>query len=97
MSRRLATLIDDNSIGLASPNPKEKLALLPSHIEGPWLLDYDDLEFKTMIGQSQFTELYYGIYRGEHNVVIKKLRIQGKYFGFYKLSLLVSPLTKLNQ
>jgi hypothetical protein len=63
----------DPSLMLSSPAVHGgKGSILPGEIAGPWLLDYDDLEFVSLMDESGFTEVYRGRYR-EHDVAVKKL------------------------
>lgn len=70
------------SPGLGSPSPDRHAnvpALLPAHLEGPWLLDADDIEMDELIAEDRYAELYRARYRKEHLVVVG-CRVRRRFF-----------------
>ena len=85
LSRALMLGSHDSSVGrtgqysdeesdptLLLSSPAGPTTLLPGEIAGPWLLDFEELEFLNVMDESGFTEVYKGRYR-DHDVAIKKL------------------------
>ncbi len=56
---------------VSSPVHCSSSNLLPD-LQGPWLLDSDELQFGALVDESSLTEVYRGRYR-DHDVAIKKL------------------------
>src|SRR5690606_5203858 len=58
-------------------NSNRKLSLSPSSLSSlvvyEWLIDYDNFEFKKLIGKGNSSAVYYGTYKG-NDVAIKVLR-----------------------
>jgi serine/threonine protein kinase len=58
----------------SSPAQVQLSGALPglADLQGPWLLDHEELRFGALVDESSFTEVYRGQYR-DHDVAIKKL------------------------
>lgn len=47
--------LSDNDLMVSSPARPE--GILPAHLQGPWLLDYEDLQFFDLMDESSYTEV----------------------------------------